>query len=255
MSYIYKVTNKVNGKMYIGQHKYDGASLDPYYKGSGVLLWRAYKKYGIDNFDMELVEECPEEDLNPLEELYIEHYNTLFPNGYNLTKGGDGVSGYKFSEDSKQKMSNSHKGVNPWNKGIKMPYYVIEKLSIQINQYDDNGDLIKTYPSTQEAARQLNGNPSAICQALKGICQKAYGFRFRYANECGDKIEPYTKPKLYNQKQINQYTLDEKYIKTWDSLADIERELGYDKNGVWCCCKGKYKQAYGFKWEYKEKAA
>lgn len=227
MSYIYKVTNRINGKMYIGQHRYDGVGLDPRYFGSGVLLKKAYDKYGIENFDMELVEECPEEDLNPLEQLYIEHYNTLKPNGYNLTEGGEGVSGFKLSPET------------------------IEKLSIPINQYDDNGNLVKSYISATEAARQFGCDNSAINNALRNPNIKSNGFRFRYASECSSKIEPYSKPKRYNQKKINQYSLDGKYLNTFESASEVGRILNKKDISLICaCCRGKTKSAYGFIWRY-----
>lgn len=65
------------------------------------------------------------------------------------------------------------------------------KTSKAVNQYDDNGGLIKTYPSISEASRQIGCSISNILLVLKGRNIKAKGFRFRYADECGDKIEPY----------------------------------------------------------------
>ena len=52
---------------------------------------------------------------------------------------------------------------------------------------------------------------------------------------------------------VNQYTLEGEYIKTWDSLADIKRELGYKHAHIVECCQGRRKKAYGYRWEYLQK--
>ena len=53
MYYIYRITNKVNGKTYIGQHKY--RELNDNYMGSGKRLWEAYRKYGFENFEKKIL--------------------------------------------------------------------------------------------------------------------------------------------------------------------------------------------------------
>lgn len=53
-------------------------------------------------------------------------------------------------------------------------------------------------------------------------------------------------------RAVNQYSLDGKFIKRWDCIADAERELKLSKNNISTCCKGKRKTAHGFKWEYFE---
>ncbi len=55
---------------------------------------------------------------------------------------------------------------------------------------------------------------------------------------------------IKNGKKINQYTLDGKLVKTWNYVGEIERICGFQHWNIVSCCQGKYKQAYGYKWEY-----
>lgn len=125
--YVYKFTNRVNGKVYVGKHKYDKPELDKNYLTSGVLIKKSINKYGLDNFNQEIICICESlEELNEKEIFYINHFNCMSPNGYNLTKGGDGISeptpeileknrqyhlGKKYSEETQRKKSESLKKV------------------------------------------------------------------------------------------------------------------------------------------------
>ena len=51
-------------------------------------------------------------------------------------------------------------------------------------------------------------------------------------------------------KQVIQLTLDNQIIKTWDSIMDVQRNLGYHNTHICKCCKGKLKSSYGYKWQY-----
>lgn len=94
---IYKYQNKINGQIYIGQsvnietrqkqHLYDAMNRPD---TTGVDL--AIAKYGIDNFDFEILEECPKEQLNEREIYWIDFYDS-YKNGYNRTIGGDSLHG------------------------------------------------------------------------------------------------------------------------------------------------------------------
>jgi hypothetical protein len=108
---IYKITNLVNNKIYIGK---DTVS-DKNYYGSGVLIKRAIEKYGIKNFKKEIIEECVSNDELCLKEKYwIEHFNsTNLKIGYNISRGGDGgdtLSNNPNLEIIKSKISNVRKG-------------------------------------------------------------------------------------------------------------------------------------------------
>jgi group I intron endonuclease len=83
---IYKTTNLINGKFYIGKDKHN----DPKYFGSGKILKQSIKKYGIDNFIKEIIEECYDEQHWLEREIYwISYYNSK-NDGYNIALGGNG---------------------------------------------------------------------------------------------------------------------------------------------------------------------
>lgn len=85
---IYETTNLITGTKYIGRDKYN----NPEYLGSGLLLQRAIKKYGRENFTKLILEECTtNEELNLAECKWIDKYNaTSSPNYYNIADGGQG---------------------------------------------------------------------------------------------------------------------------------------------------------------------
>lgn len=86
---IYKITNTVNGKYYIGQHQ--TTNIDDGYMGSGKLLWRAYEKYGIENFVKEILAIFEsEKEMNDAERRLVQ----VNENTYNLCPGGTGGFGY-----------------------------------------------------------------------------------------------------------------------------------------------------------------
>ena len=83
---VYKTTNLLNGKFYVGKHTKD----DPNYLGSGVILHRAIRKYGRENFKREILCECEsEEDLDERERYWINKLDAR-TKGYNIGQGGSG---------------------------------------------------------------------------------------------------------------------------------------------------------------------
>lgn len=122
---VYIVTNKINGKQYVG---YTTKSLEErrkihLYKSNSnsnkhyfYLFKQAIRKYGIDNFNWEILERCSSiEECCEKEIYFINKYNTISPNGYNLTKGGNGGIA---SEVTKSKISNSVKKYWSSNKSL-----------------------------------------------------------------------------------------------------------------------------------------
>ena len=146
---IYKITNLVNGKVYIGQsqdiysrwkeHKYARN------KRECFALYGAFKKYGLDNFSFEIVECCPFEQLNEKEIYYIAQYHSYVgdakSNGYNMTKGGA--------------LSFTHVGNDDQGKVV--------------YQYDLKGNFIREWSSTMECGRNgyNQGSVSACCRGKR----------------------------------------------------------------------------------------
>ena len=118
--FIYKITNLINGKTYIGQTI---GSVENRWKrhcreNSGCpALSRAIKKYGKDNFKIETIDTAKNQgELNKKEEYYVNNIDSMYPNGYNLREGGDATG--KLSNVVKTKMSISHTGKKHSSKTI-----------------------------------------------------------------------------------------------------------------------------------------
>ena len=111
MGSIYKITNTVNGKAYIGQtiHDAEKTRIPRHFSGHGsALIDHAIKKYGRDAFTYEILHDCIiPEFLDTLEIEAIEKFNTIAPHGYNLTTGGGGSSP---CEETRRKLSEARKG-------------------------------------------------------------------------------------------------------------------------------------------------
>ena len=97
VSGIYKITNKVNGKCYIGQSINIKKRLSQHksqtYRNIHInkILYQAIKKYGIENFTFDIIEKCETNSLDDREKYWIEYYDS-YNNGYNGAKGGKGIS-------------------------------------------------------------------------------------------------------------------------------------------------------------------
>lgn len=91
---IYKITNLINNKVYIGKsinikERWHYHQSPCHWENSSKILYKAFKKYGIENFTFEVIEYIDKQLLNERETFWISYYNS-YKNGYNQTKGGDG---------------------------------------------------------------------------------------------------------------------------------------------------------------------
>lgn len=150
--YIYKTTNLINGKIYIGQHK---SKTFTDYKGSGKILWKAINKYGWDNFKVELLVECnSQEELNSEEKRFIKEYDSTNKSiGYNLSLGGQNpvligennpLYGKHRSQKVRDQISKTKTGVK------KTPEQVARMSETTKNLYKNNKEFVKKRSESQK---------------------------------------------------------------------------------------------------------
>lgn len=239
--WIYYIKNKVNGKMYVGKtNNFERRKMEHLEKKelSCPVLAKAYKKYGIENFIMMPIlsfkainNTVLNQVLNALEKLYIKKHNT-YKNGYNLTEGGEGLSGYKHSEKTKEKMRIAAKNKivteearHNYSLAAKRTknYLVTEKA---ILQYTLEGIFVKEYKSIVAAHKELTGNPNrtGINVALDNDNQ-SLGFLWRTKKSSNFPlfIEPYTNPR---SKTVYYYTKNNEFIRTFRSPLEASKVTG-----------------------------
>lgn len=191
---VYRITNKINGKQYVGQTTMTMINRWNKHTMRGHALYSAIKKYGKENFDYIILSECNTiQQLNDAEKYFIDYYQTLSPNGYNLTTGGEG---FTVSEETKKKQSTSHKGKTaPWN-SYKRSDETRKKMSdaakgrlsklkgTKRSSYSDKLVLCLTngivYKSAREASRQLKIDYKKISLVCKNKRNHTGGYKFKF---------------------------------------------------------------------------
>ena len=126
---IYLTTNNIREKVYVGKLVNERKKT---YLGSGTYVRRAIKKYGKENFSRITLEDgiTDHDYLCEREKYWIAFYDSTNPDvGYNLTEGGGGLLGFHHSEETLEKLSESHKGQIPWNRGISPSKETLEEMS------------------------------------------------------------------------------------------------------------------------------
>lgn len=155
MGFIYKTTNTLTGKIYIGKSKYN----NPSYLGSGLKLVNAIKKYGAEKFEKEIIEECSDEDTNSREEFWIRFFNSRDNNiGYNISKGGEGGAHYWATLTDDQRKEHNKK-ISESRKGKPRPPHSADTKAKQSRSF---WDLVEKNPNFL-AERALRKCKSYVC--------------------------------------------------------------------------------------------
>jgi group I intron endonuclease len=214
MGYIYKITHKDSGRMYIGQtsgNLHDRWRNHCKNNSNCTYLKNSIKKYGKYSFNWEIICICFDEDLNRFEREYIEKYKTLAPLGFNLSSGGN--NGNKHHAETKV------------------------KISVSVKRAKNSPDFI--HPRYQLGKPHTTETKNKISEKLKG--------RIFSEDAIAKRSETRT---MYRVVQ----TKDGIDLKVYKSLADASNELGINKISIHSVCKGKRKSAGGFQWRQLEKS-
>jgi len=196
----------------------------------------AILKYGWDNFQHEVIaNNITKEEADTFEKLLIEKLNTIDSKyGYNCKEGG---SRGKFSEDTRKKMSESHKGEKSYLYGKHLSSSVREKIS----------NSRKGQYLSENVKRKLS-------DAFKGDSNPFYSKH--HTEESRRKISE-NKKKLTGAKhprarKVAQYDSDGNLLKIWDCMKEAGKELRINHANIYSCCKYNRKFAGGFIWRYYE---
>lgn len=291
--FIYCIENLINGKKYIGQTRQKNIQMRWYNHKESIYtkdapLYKAFRKYGINNFKIYQIDfienECLDvmiDELNRLEEYYIELYNTFKGDGYNADAGGKGHCNYlmepvdAYSLDGtflhsfescsaadiyyglydgasariasgKQNKSGDitfrFQG-EPFDKYDPLAY----KRSRTIYQFTLDGNLVATYSNITQAEIITGIQHMNIHKAIlsHGI---SFGYVWQDTPDFSFNLDNYR-----NRMPVDQYTLSGKYLNTYASLSEACKIVGKDPtyvSGLKRCCEGKREYAYGYVWRF-----
>ena len=264
---IYKITNKINGKAYVGQsvnietrwlkHRKDTHNHD---------LRNDINNYGLENFIFEVLELCELEQLNERERYWIKHYNT-YEQGYNLTLGGDADTNplnldYDMVYEEYLKTNSMAETAKKFNCSVTPVRNAVRQHGIDrsneekekpVEQIDPHTlEVVATFSSISEAGRAIGISGGAISRVINGHGVSAAGYYWRLVGDTETKFKPIIKQW---KKQIIQCDRDtEEPLQVFSSAAEAAAFLGKDrKNGgshITAACSGRKQTAYGYKWKY-----
>lgn len=159
--------------MYIGQTvmKLEDRMNRHFNSNSSQYITRAIKKYGKENFEYDIIYTCNDiETLNKAEIFFIKFFNTLTPNGYNISPGG---KNFRYTDEMKKNLSNIMKGKNTWMNGRHHSKETIEKMKMKRKNQKLSPEHNKVFkhnkPHSEETKKKLSELNRGKISNRKGV--------------------------------------------------------------------------------------
>jgi group I intron endonuclease len=250
MGFIYRITNKVSNKLYIGQTK----QKDPQYrwndhirsmkygKDGCPLLIASAKKYGVESFKFEVIIICFDNDLDKYEIEYINKYNTKAPNGYNITDGGNINNSFqnrRHTEETKQKL-----------REITLKRYEnpneLDTHRRNIQKFYDNGNSEKWQAYLKRLkSGQINRNKVLSDETKYKLSNIVTEY---FQNQDNREIHTKIMTKLLG-KRVYQYDNKNILIKEYESITVASKATGISRAAISSCINGRSNTSGGYIWK------
>lgn len=256
IGYIYKITNLVNNKIYIGStikkpsSRWSGHLWEAFTKKSKYAVHQAMRKYGKQQFHFEVIF-CTKdlEGLEIIEDLFIKEYNSLNgDNGYNM------IPAFYHRPLVSRFMKKEWSDPVKRKKRLKIQSDVARSRRIMIISVDIYSGEIKEYSSVNNAVRS-GFSAGSITQSLKGRTRVGQGYVWFYKKD--DNLDVY---KLQAEKILggfkNDFLIPIIGQSSQGSLINVEnsfklKELGFEPKAVLRVCRGKRLTYKGYYWKFK----
>ena len=265
MGYIYKITNTVTGKCYIGetiQHNYQRRwqkhlnSLK--YKEGCPLLKSSMKKHGVENFKFEILIICFDQDLVRYEKEYIKKYNSQVPNGYNILSGGqigNGMLGYKHTPETIEKIKKKVKAFREKNPNHFETYR--EKLRCSMEKVDLSS-CVKNSVKFQKAMekRRTDMKNGTITMYMSEETKKKIkeSLNKYYENNTNPSCNIDKHREIMSKKCgkiVIQLSVNGEFINEYPSISEAARAINVNKHAIQNALTKPNRKSGGFIWKYK----
>lgn len=232
---IYKITNP-KGKVYIGQTIDFTKRCNHYKNGSNkaqIRIYNSIKKYGFETHTLELIEKCDITLLNERERYWQDYYNVIGRNGLNCRLTNSLEKKGIFSQETKNKMSKSRKGIvfsEEWKKKL--------------------GLVWKGRKHSEETKRKMSEAAKGKKKSKEHIAKLPQNQKGKFRPKQSEETKLKQSINNGKAKKVYQYDLQGNFIQEWRNVSQAAINLKINTQNISSCALGKLKSSAGYKWSY-----